>query len=425
MDSTASGDDVPVVTPMNDRVVVLDDDPTGTQCASGVPVALDPRPAALAGLDGRALYILTNTRAVDARSAARIVHGVRSAFEARHGQTVMVLRGDSTLRGHVAAEMEALGLDRGVGLIVPAYPAAGRVTIDGAHYLDGPDGRSNVADTEFARDPVFGFTARTMAGWCREAGLRGPVILVGLAELRSSGPAAVRDALISAPAGAVVVPDAASDCDITTIARGFSAARAAGRSVVVRCAAPLAASIAGTPGQMLAPAATPTGRILVVCGSHTAAATRQLERLADGRRPVRILATLALLGSETTDELAEAPRADLASSGLAIIATERVRRDEHGTLGHAAQVMAGLMRVVSALARDADVIVSKGGITSAEVAISALGGRLAQVRGQIATGIPLWDVTARDGRVIAEAVVPGNVGHDATLADVCGFFGAR
>jgi uncharacterized protein YgbK (DUF1537 family) len=410
---------------MSERVVVLDDDPTGTQCASGVPVALDPGPAALAGLDSRALYVLTNTRAVDARRAARIVHGVRSAFESRAGETVMVLRGDSTLRGHVAAEMEALGLNRATGLIVPAYPAAGRLTLDGVHYLDGPDGRLNVADTEFARDPVFGFTSRTMAGWCREVGLRGPVVLVGLAELRSSGPVAVRDALVTAPDGAVVVPDAASDSDISAIARGFSAARAAGRPVVVRCAAPLAAAIAGAPGRVLAPAVRSAARILVVCGSHTAAATRQLERLAAGRRPVRILATSGLLNPDMAEDPVKAPRADLADSGLAIIATERARRDEHGTLDHAARVMSGLMRVVRALAGDADVIVSKGGITSAEVATSALGGRLAQVRGQIAIGIPLWDVTTRDGRVIPEAVVPGNVGHDATLADVCGFFGLR
>lgn len=413
---------------MSARVIILDDDPTGTQCASGVPVALDPRPAALARLDGRAwrqgraLYVLTNTRAVDAGQAARIVHGVRAAFEA-HGDTVMVLRGDSTLRGHVAKEMEALDLDRGVGLIVPAFPAAGRLTLGGIHYLDSPAGRLNVADTEFARDPVFGFRSRTMADWCHEVGLRGPVIEVGLDRLRSSGSPSVHDTLVTAPPGAVVVPDAASDDDIAAIARGFSAARTAGCHVVVRCAAPLAAVIAGVPGRVLTPAPRPVGRTLVVCGSHTAAASRQLTSLATRGHRVRILPTAALLAREPAGELAAAPRAELVGSGLAIIATERSRRGEHATLDVGAQVMAGLIRVVRALAGETDVIVTKGGITSAEVATSALGGQIAHVRGQIATGIPLWDVTARDGRVVPQAVVPGNVGHDATLAEVCKFFG--
>jgi len=87
--------------------------------------------------------------------------------------------------------------------------------------------------------------------------------------------------------------------------------------------------------------------------------------------------------------------------------------------------MTGLMRVVRALADETDVIVAKGGITSAEVAISGLDGSIAHVRGQITTGIALWDVTAGDGRVVPEAVVPGNVGDDATLAEVCRFFGVH
>src|SRR4051812_8227478 len=93
------------------RVVVLDDDPTGTQCASNVDVALDPRASTLAAFHQRVIYVLTNTRAVEARPAKRIVRGVYSAFVARHdAPTVFLLRGDSTLRGHAAVEMRALGL---------------------------------------------------------------------------------------------------------------------------------------------------------------------------------------------------------------------------------------------------------------------------------------------------------------------------
>jgi len=415
---------------MSARVIVLDDDPTGTQCASGVPVALDPRQDALTRLDGRArdgraLYVLTNTRAVEAQDAARIVRGVRTAFEGAAGDTILVLRGDSTLRGHIAAEMNALDLARGVGLIVPAYPAAGRVTLGGIHYLESAAGRVTVADTEFAKDPVFGFQSRTMAAWCREVGLRGEVIEVGLDQLRSSGPACVRDALVSGPPGAIVVPDATHDDDIAAIAAGFSAARAAGRHIVVRCAAPLAAAIAGAPGRILIPSPRPAGRMLVVCGSHTAAASRQLDALAARGYPTRILPTADLMAPGSAGELAAAPRAALAASGLAVIATERARRGDHGTLDVAARVMTGLMRVVRALADETDVIVAKGGITSAEVAISGLDGSIAHVRGQITTGIALWDVTAGDGRVVPEAVVPGNVGDDATLAEVCRFFGVH
>lgn len=240
-------------------VIVLDDDPTGTQCAADVAVALDPAPGAVASvfgdhvLGGGALYVLTNTRAVDARAATDIVRGVRAAALARHPGTALVLRGDSTLRGHVAAEMAALDLARGVGLLVPAYPAAGRRTVDGVHRLDTSEGPVNVADTEFARDPVFGFRARDMAAWAAEVGLRGPVEHVARDD--DADAARVCEALLAAPDGAVVVPDAATDADIAAIARAYRDARAAGRHVVVRCAAPLAAAIAGTPGRLLVPVA--------------------------------------------------------------------------------------------------------------------------------------------------------------------------
>lgn len=129
------------------------------------------------------------------------------------------------------------------------------------------------------------------------------------------------------------------------------------------------------------------------------------------------------LASGVTAALVDGLRDDLARDRLAIVATERVRRGEHGTLDDAARVMTGLMRVVLAVAADVDVVVAKGGITSAEVARTGLGGVSAWVRGQIATGVSLWDVAAADGRVVPQAVVPGNVGDDATLVEVCRFLG--
>jgi hypothetical protein len=71
------------------------------------------------------------------------VRGVHSAFlSGGDAPAVLVLRGESTLRGHVAVEMRALGPDEAVGLVVPAYPEAGRVTVGGVHYLDSGDDRA-------------------------------------------------------------------------------------------------------------------------------------------------------------------------------------------------------------------------------------------------------------------------------------------
>lgn len=417
---------------MTVRVVVLDDDPTGTQCTSGVRVALNPDPVALAAFDDAVLYVLTNTRAMDADAAAATVRSVHEEFQARTDlPAVFVLRGDSTLRGHIAPEMHELGLSRGVGLVVPAYPAAGRVTVGGVHYLQTDGIRSNVADTEFASDPVFGFSARTMAELLMQKGVTTDVVGLDSTQLRRVGPAAVTDSLRRARVGAVVVPDVETDADIAIVAAGFWQAVDAGVAVITRCAAPLAAAIAKRPGRILEPETVMAERILVVCGSHTTAASRQLQKLAGGRFPVRSLSTVELLGGDPTatnlavEKTVAAVGADLTACNLAILATERERHAFHDTLEHGARIMDGLIAAVAALSSHVDVIVSKGGITSAEVATGGLHGISALVRGQILTGVSLFDVRQATGRVVPQVVVPGNVGDDDTLSTICRFLGRR
>jgi len=57
---------------------------------------------------------------------------------------------DSTLRGNVAAETDAALTASGadLALVAPAFPAAGRTTRDGVHYVDG----TPLDETEYADD---------------------------------------------------------------------------------------------------------------------------------------------------------------------------------------------------------------------------------------------------------------------------------
>lgn len=402
---------------MTDKVVVLDDDPTGTQCVADIDVLLRPDPARLTGFlrgPDRALYVLTNTRALEAAQAAAMVTRIRKVC----GPDVcLVLRGDSTLRGHVLPEMRAAGLDHGVGLVVPAFPAAGRYTSGGVHYLEQDGVRRNVADTEFARDPVFGYRARSLPVWIRDMDGSRPVVSVA--------PDAVASALRAAPDGGIVVPDIAGDEDLRTVADQFWRVRAAGRHVVVRTAPPLAALLAGAPGRMLDPPPAPAQRLLVVCGSHTAAAGRQLDRLESITGPPVVLATAdALDGRAGIDAAVSELRHRWRSGGVAVVTSERRRRAEHGSLAHGSAVMAALMQVVHRLAGDLDAVVAKGGITSAETVTTGLDADTARVAGQITAGVAQWTVPA-GRRLIPVAVVPGNIGTDDVLVRVTRFLTGR
>jgi uncharacterized protein YgbK (DUF1537 family) len=122
--------------------VVLDDDPTGTQAMSDVSVVLDWSDAAVwkcVEPGDCAVHVLTNSRAHGALEAGQLVASAAAAARAQHPGARLVLRGDSTLRAHLWEEYDALRAIVAPGrpgvplLLVPALPAAGRVTIDGVH----------------------------------------------------------------------------------------------------------------------------------------------------------------------------------------------------------------------------------------------------------------------------------------------------
>ncbi len=200
---------------------------------------------------------------------------------------------------------------------------------------------------------------------------------------------------------------------------------AGGRDVVVRCAAPLAAALAGatSTGLLDRPLLPGSPRVLVVCGSHTDGARAQLEALAQGHGPAHVLSTAAALEDPAAagEDLADRARDDLAA-GVAVIATERVRSGEHGTLDHGERVMTALVTAVQRLVPGADAVVSKGGITAAEVARTGIGADAALVEGQVAAGISLWRMDL-GGRDVLQVVVPGNVGGPDAVADAVAALG--
>lgn len=407
------------------KTVVLDDDPTGTQSASGVQVLLQSDVGLLerALSDADSVYVQTNSRAVDAAAAVSFVRRVRDdAREAgrRLGQEIQfVLRGDSTLRGHVFAETEVFLGEKSVMVFVPAFPDGGRTTVNGVHRVRVGDEVLAAHETEFADDPVFPFSTGVLVDYVAEKSGRSTVS-ASLAEVRTAG--RVAQLLCEAPAGSVVLPDAESNDDIRAIAREIQAARANGADIVVRSAAPLAAVLAGVESngllaRPLVPSPVPT---LVVCGSHTAGAAAQLAVLAETWPSAAVIDTNAAL---TDPWLAAEPAAvsamvQLHERGVAVVTSERTRSSEHNTLGHGERVMEALTTVVRKVLPQIEVVVAKGGITSADVAAIGLGARSALVLGQVLPGVSVWRLTARDEREILYVVVPGNVGDASTLRDV-------
>jgi uncharacterized protein YgbK (DUF1537 family) len=401
------------------RVVILDDDPTGTQTVSDVDVILQPERADFEPFfasPARALYVLTNTRAMPLEAATLhlrlIVRRIDAAALEVGEAWIAILRGDSTLRGHVFAEADVLGARDAVVLFVPAFPDGGRFTVGGTQWIDIAGQRWNAADTEFARDPTFGYASRDLVSWVGEVGGGRSAAMVALQDLRDRGSAAISTAIERAPAGTVVIPEAETDDDLRCVALGLLDAEADGSKVVIRSAASFAAIRAGLVARRIeALDGTPPRRVLVACGSYTAASTAQLDALAARGWPI------AVLDPHTPIEaLAALVRGRLETVGLAAVATPRSRSDD-GSLGAGAMMMDRLTELVGSLRDDVDAVVAKGGITSATAALS-LGAQVARVEGQLAPGIALWSLHVEGRRPMPYVVVPGNVGGPDALTRV-------
>jgi uncharacterized protein YgbK (DUF1537 family) len=76
--------------------------------------------------------------------------------------------------------------------------------------------------------------------------------------------------------------------------------------------------------------------------------------------------------------------------------------------------MDALVATVTSVADLADLVIAKGGITSAEVATRGLGARTATVLGQVEPGISLWQLDTG----MPYLVVPGNIGSTDTLTSL-------
>lgn len=183
------------------------------------------------------------------------------------GRDVIYKTVDSTLRGHVMAELEACFKASGRQTLVfaPAFPAAGRTTIGGIQLVDGVP----VAESVYGRDPVHPARHSALADFV---------------------PACVKNAvLLDAVSQEELDSQIAALPDLASILWAGSPGMA---SALARRLVPAATPVASPP--------TMDGDILVVVGSANPRSHRQAERIAQMGGEMRGL-TLLRGPSESED----------------------------------------------------------------------------------------------------------------------------
>ncbi len=441
-------------------LVVLDDDPTGTQSVANLPVLTRWEAADFAwafahefnGQRHRAVYVLTNTRSLDpAEAAARNEEVVRNALTAASEADVrlnFVSRGDSTLRGHfplepdvIAATIAAVTGEATDGVvIVPAFPDAGRISIGGVHYLRGTGeaaGRlTPVAETEFARDASFGFANSELAKYVEEKSLgrfgADSVIVLDLHVIRSSSEA-IANAIESATESTPIVADIVTENDLRALALGLEEAERRGKKLLYRVGPPFVRARIGqeiraelSSEEAYAGTSPSEAGGLIVVGSHVSVTTRQLKALTEQHSSARIVEVDVerLLGDtagEYLDAIVDSVVAAL-HDGDVILQTSRllIKTDDAAESLRIARVVSGaVVTVVNRTVKTCPprFVIAKGGITSSDVAAQGLEIRHAIVRGPMLPGIvSLWEPVDGPAKGIPYVVFAGNVGDDDSLA---------
>lgn len=425
---------------MSSKIVVLDDDPTGSQTVHSCLLLTrwDVATLKTALADAAPLFfILTNTRGMDAERAAAVTREVcenlRLALADFPGPVLFVSRSDSTLRGHYPVETDVMNAVLGpfdATLLTPAFFEGGRITRDSTHYLMVDGKPVPTHETEFARDSVFGYRTAYLPDYVAEKTngrvASGSVRRLTLTDLRTGHADAWLAALHDNQVGVI---DGETADDYRLFADAALKAAAGGKRWLFRSAASLLTALAKLPQQPVAAEAFATlvrdrqpGAVVV--GSHVAKTTTQLTALLKERGVVGLPLDVARLPdarAAVVDELT-AGIAHAHARGLTpVVFTSRSERQFANIaerLAFGESVSGTLMDVVKRLPDTLGFLISKGGITSNDVLSTGLALTASRVLGQILPGVTV--VQTPPGHRLPQlpvVIFPGNVGGDGALAE--------
>jgi len=434
------------------RLLVIDDDPTGTQSVHGVPVltAWSEPDLAAALHDARTVFVLTNSRSQPEREAAAVsaeITARAAAIAADDGfELAVASRSDSTMRGHfpqepgaVAGALEAAGQAVDGLLLCPCFLEAGRFTVDDVQWVAKDDQLVPSAQTTYASDRSFGYSASNLRHWIEEkthgAVSAADVLSLGLADIRGGGPERVREILAAAESRRPVVVNATEYADLEVVVLGLLDAEADGQAFVYRCGPSFVRVRGGIePAPPLSAEAlyarrAHDGHGLVLVGSHVETTTRQLERALelDGVHG-KELSVARLLDPDTREPEIAAALGEIERhlpEREVILYTSRELARAAGSaeaLDVGRSVSDALVELVQRLDPGLPLAfcVAKGGITSSDVGTRGFGVRRAEVAGQMLPGtISVW-ILPEDAAFpgLPYVIFPGNVGEPGTLAEV-------
>lgn len=435
------------------KIVVLDDDPTGVQTVHDVSVYTDWEEESIRrGFeeDEDLFYILTNSRSFSAEETVRvhkeIARRVYKAAREKGLEFQLISRGDSTLRGHYPLETETLrqeleecsGIPMDGEIICPFFPEGGRFTMGNVHYVKEGAMLVPAGMTEFAKDKTFGYQSSDLTEYVEEktggAYKRESCICITLEELQGRDMDSIYKKLLSAKDFQKIIVNASSYEELKVFCAVYIDAVKAGKRFLARTAAAFPKVFGGVSDRPLLGRSElrkeeKNGGIVLV-GSHVKKTTRQLECLREWKAGLEYMEfdvnTQAVPGGLQKEAERITGWADsvIKSGKTAVVYTSRVvleqaAADKEKILETSVNISDAVTSVIGRLQEKPAFIIAKGGITSSDVGTKALCVKRARVMGQVQKGIPVW-MTGEESKFpgMPYIIFPGNVGDEKTLRDI-------
>ncbi|VUC23444.1 unnamed protein product [Clonostachys rosea] len=436
-------------------LVVLDDDPTGTQTCHDIIILTAWDTQRLieefrATPSGSGFFILTNSRALHPPQARALITEICQNLQVASKETgidfEVVLRSDSTLRGHFPLEAEAaeevLGKADAI-VLCPFFLQGGRYTIHDVHYVQEGDKLLPAAQTPFAKDATFGYQNSNLRDYVVEKGKgsikKEDVTSISLETIRVGGTEAVLKQLLEATCDPsqkpVIVLNAAAEEDMDVAIEALLQASSSGKRFLFRTGAAFVSArlaIEGIPpisGTTLGLSGKVGG--LIIAGSYVPKTTAQLEslRTRSGANLTSIVLEVRELlespenATKSVSEALKIAEAEIAKGQDVLVMTSReliVGTDEAKSLDIGSVVAKTLVSFLERLEQKPRYVIAKGGITSSDMATKGLRFKRAAIVGQAAPGVPLWrcDEPSAKWPGLPYVVFPGNVGTNDTLFEV-------
>ena len=440
------------------KIIIFDDDPTGSQTVYGCPLLLNWDEQTLEKAFAKSsplIFILTNTRSLSSSLAVNKTREICSSikkFFLRQGYSkddyFYISRGDSTLRGHGVLEPAILAEELGpfhATFHIPAFLEGGRTTENGIHYLNGVP----VHTTDFGRDKIFGFSTSNLSKWIEDKSfgkiqekniLHVQIKQLDMAFNNKDGFKSLLSFLSKLENNISVVVDAKSPYHLETLARAIKVLSKEKR-FLFRTAASFINSLSGLPPNPKDTADLVSLKSkknefeykpgLIMVGSHVKLATDQLEVLLNDNScegleiPVRKLAGIFALEDsqqailELEDILLSKIDYILDIKKVPVLYTSREemkfssysKRMNFGL--ELAEFMAILVRKIT---NKLGYIICKGGITTQLLLQKGLNFNQVDLKGQILPGLSI--VTSNSDQYDLPVVTfPGNLGNEKTLLE--------